>query len=63
MAYEESPFHKTDVYEIRLYFDRLAVQAPYTNQNNSFRNLFNYVSCRLEKIIKNIIKTYIKNFN
>ena len=47
MAYEESPFnivHQTDVYEIRHYVDRLAVQAAYTNQNSSFRNLFNYIS-------------------
>ena len=47
MAYEESPFnivHQTDVYEIRHYVDRLAVQATYTNQNRSFRNLFNYIS-------------------
>ena len=47
MAYEESPFnivYQTDVYEIRYYVDRLAVQATYTNQNSSFRNLFNYIS-------------------
>ena len=47
MAYEESPFniiHQTDVYEIRYYEDRLAVQATYSNQNSSFRNLFNYIS-------------------
>ena len=47
MAYEESAFnivHQTDVYEIRHYADRLAVQAKYTNQNSSFRNLFNYIS-------------------
>ena len=47
MAYEESPFniiHQTDVYEIRHYVDRLAVQATYTNQNSSFRMLFNYIS-------------------
>ena len=47
MAYEESPFnivHQTDVYEIRHYVDRLAVQATYTYQNSSFRNLFNYIS-------------------
>ena len=56
MAYEESPFnivHQTDVYEIRHYVDRLAVQATYTNQNSSFRNLFNYISganIDLEKI-------------
>ena len=44
---EESPFnivHQTDIYEIRHYVDRLAVQATYTNQNSSFRNLFNYIS-------------------
>tara|TARA_B100000427_G_scaffold232045_1_gene195196 strand:+ start:46 stop:618 length:573 start_codon:yes stop_codon:yes gene_type:complete len=47
MAYEEPPFnivHQTDAYEIRHYFDRVAVQANYTNQNSSFRNLFNYIS-------------------
>ena len=47
MAYEETPFnivHQTDIYEIRHYVDRLAVQATYTNQNSSFRNLFNYIS-------------------
>ena len=47
MAYEELPFnivHQTDVYEIRHYADRLAVQATYTNQDSSFRNLFNYIS-------------------
>ena len=47
MAYEESPFnivHQTDDYEIRHYVDRLAIQATYTNQNSSFRNLFNYIS-------------------
>ena len=47
MAYEEPLFkivHQTDVYEIRQYEDRLVVQANYTNQNSSFRNLFNYIS-------------------
>ena len=47
MAYEEPSFnivHQTDVYEIRHYVDRLAVQATYTYQNSSFRNLFNYIS-------------------
>tara|TARA_Y100000741_G_scaffold354318_1_gene328516 strand:+ start:526 stop:1107 length:582 start_codon:yes stop_codon:yes gene_type:complete len=47
MAYEEPPFkivYQTDVYEIRLYADRLAIQATYTNQDSSFRNLFNYIS-------------------
>ena len=47
MAYEEPPFnivYQNDVYEIRHYSDRLVVQANYTNQNSSFRNLFNYIS-------------------
>ena len=47
MAYEEPPFnivYQTDVYEIRHYIDRLAIQATYTKQNSSFRNLFNYIS-------------------
>ena len=47
MAYEEPHFnivHQTDIYEIRHYADRLAVQATYRNQNSSFRNLFNYIS-------------------
>ena len=47
MAYEEPLFnivHQTDAYEIRQYGDRLVVQATYTNQNSSFRNLFNYIS-------------------
>ena len=47
MAYEEPPFkiiHQTDVYEIRHYPDRLAVQSTYTGQNSSFRKLFNYIS-------------------
>ena len=47
MAYEESSFniiHQTDVYEIRYYNDRLAIQAAYNNQNSSFRMLFNYIS-------------------
>jgi len=47
MAYEEPSFkiiHQTDIYEIRHYLDRLAIQSTYTNQNSSFRNLFNYIS-------------------
>ena len=47
MANEESKYEvvKTnDIYEIRKYSDRLAVQVFQTNQNNSFRMLFNYIS-------------------
>ena len=47
MAYNESPYkvvHQTDKYEIRFYEERLVVQTKYTNQNNGFRKLFNYIS-------------------
>ena len=47
MAYEELPFnivYQTEVYEIRHYVDRLAVQATYTNEDSSFRMLFKYIS-------------------
>ena len=47
MAYEEPSFnivYQNEVYEIRHYSDRLVIQASYTNQNSSFRNLFNYIS-------------------
>ena len=47
MAYEEPAFkivHQKDKYEIRHYADRLAVQSSYTDQDSSFRNLFNYIS-------------------
>tara|TARA_B100001996_G_scaffold372376_1_gene348680 strand:+ start:462 stop:962 length:501 start_codon:yes stop_codon:yes gene_type:complete len=47
MAYEEAKYDvvkSNEVYEIRKYSDRLAVQVVKTNQNNSFRKLFNYIS-------------------
>ncbi len=47
MAYEESKYDvvkSNEIYEIRKYSDRLVVQALNTNQNNSFRKLFNYIS-------------------
>ena len=47
MAYEEPPFnivYQNDTYEIRHYDNRIAVQTTYTNQDNSFRKLFNYIS-------------------
>ena len=47
MAYEETDYEvvkKTEIYEIRKYSDRLAVQVKQTNQNNSFRKLFKYIS-------------------
>ena len=48
MAYEEPDYKlikATDVYEIRQYQDRLAVQTMQTSgQNGAFRRLFNYIS-------------------
>ena len=47
MANEESKYDivkSNEIYEIRKYSDRLAVQALNTDQNNSFRKLFNYIS-------------------
>jgi len=47
MAYEESKYgvvKSNEIYEIRKYSDRLAVQVVNTNQNNSFQKLFNYIS-------------------
>ncbi len=48
MANEEAPYdvvHKTDLYEIRHYSDRLVVQViNNASDNNSFRKLFNYIS-------------------
>ena len=47
MATEEINYKiisKNNIFEIRKYTDRLAVEAITTNQNNSFRKLFNYIS-------------------
>ena len=47
MAYEESNYEvvsSSEIYEIRKYSDRLAVETITTSQNNSFRKLFNYIS-------------------
>ena len=47
MAYEEATYnivYQNDIYEIRNYSDRLAIQVNYTNQDGGFRRLFNYIS-------------------
>ena len=47
MAYEEANYEivkENKEYEIRKYSDRLVVQAINTNENSSFRKLFNYIS-------------------
>ena len=52
MASEEAKYDiikSTDVYEIRKYADRLAVEVVSTTRDNSFRKLFNYISGKNEK--------------
>ncbi len=52
MASEEAKYdiiNSTDVYEIRKYADRLAVEVVSTTGDNSFRKLFNYISGKNEK--------------
>ena len=47
MAYEEANYEvmkKNEIYEIRKYSDRLAVETEISNQGSSFRKLFNYIS-------------------
>ena len=47
MAYEEANYEvvkKNEVYEIRKYSDRLAIETDMSNQGSSFRKLFNYIS-------------------
>ena len=48
MAYEEANYDvikKNEIYEIRKYSDRLAIETEISNQgSSSFRKLFNYIS-------------------
>ena len=47
MAYEEATYriiYQNDVYEIRNYSDRLAIQVNDSNQDGAFRRLFKYIS-------------------
>ena len=47
MAYEEATYNLVDqnnIYEIRNYSDRLAIQVNYTDSSSGFRKLFNYIS-------------------
>ncbi len=49
MAYEEANYEvifKNEVYEIRKYSDRLAVEAMTSGIDSNFRKLFNYISGR-----------------
>ena len=47
MAYEEATYSivfQNNIYEIRKYSDRLAIQVKYTNEGGGFRRLFSYIS-------------------
>ena len=47
MAYEEANYEvmkKNEIYEIRKYSDRLAIEVEISNQGSSFRKLFKYIS-------------------
>jgi len=47
MAYEEVNYEvvkKNEIYEIRKYSDRLAIETEVSNQGSGFRKLFNYIS-------------------
>ena len=47
MAAEEAKYEiiiEKNIYEVRKYLDRLAVETITTDQSNSFRKLFNYIS-------------------
>ena len=49
MAYEEANYEvvsKNEIYEIRKYSDRLAVETMTSGMNSNFRKLFNYISGR-----------------
>ena len=51
MSNEEAPYdiiNKNEVYEIRKYADRLAVETSTSGSENNFRKLFNYISGRNE---------------
>ena len=52
MATEQIKYQTIDVneiYEIRKYSDRLAIETETSNQNSNFRKLFNYISGSNEK--------------
>ena len=52
MATEQLKYQTLDVneiYEIRKYSDRLVIETETSNQNSSFRKLFNYISGSNEK--------------
>ena len=52
MVYEEVNYEivqKNEIFEIRKYSDRLAIETLSTNQNSGFKKLFNYISGNNQK--------------
>ena len=69
IANEEAKYdivHKTNIYEIRFYSERLVVESIYNNDSNTFRKLFKYISGannNSQKIEMTIPVTQIKKGN
>tara|TARA_B100000795_G_scaffold253469_1_gene223668 strand:- start:148 stop:720 length:573 start_codon:yes stop_codon:yes gene_type:complete len=69
IANEESEYdvvHKTSIYEIRFYTERLVVESVYNNDSGTFRKLFKYISGannNSQKIEMTIPVTQIKKNN
>ena len=65
MAYEEPNYkvvQKNEIYEIRKYSDRLAVETIDSGSENNFRKLFNYISGRNEDNEKIKMTTPVTQF-
>ena len=65
MSYEEASYEvvlKNEVYEIRKYSDRLAVETIDSGSENNFRKLFNYISGRNEDNEKIKMTTPVTQF-
>ena len=65
MAYEESNYkvvQKNEIYEIRKYSDRLAVETIDSGSENNFRKLFNYISGKNEDNEKIKMTTPVTQF-
>ena len=69
IANEEAKYdiiQKNNIYEIRLYSDRLVVESEFNNDDNAFRKLFKYISGdnkSSQKIEMTIPVTHIKKDN
>ena len=65
MAYDEPNYEvvqKNEIYEVRKYSDRLAVETINSGSENNFRKLFNYISGRNEDKEKIKMTTPVTQF-